>query len=96
MSHAYAEIMFNNDVDNRCMSRRCIYVVIRGIWEFCKQCKCQMSYPRGNICEQTVMSRTFKPGNGDDDACQMPCYNLYDNSKDEDGVAIRVSTFYAL
>ncbi|AMB48605.1 per os infectivity factor 0 (p74) protein [Glossina pallidipes salivary gland hypertrophy virus] len=88
MSHVYVEIMYNGDFrDNRWIEKdRCIYVAIRGTRKFCEQCRCQINYPRGNYCQEKDMPRTFKSGNSDVDACQMACYNLYEHSKDEDGV----------
>ncbi|WBR61443.1 baculoviridae P74 like protein [Drosophila suzukii associated hytrosavirus 1] len=82
MSHTYIEISYNNDLtDNEDIPwYRKIRFIVRSRKSFCSQATCQSHYPRGNTCRPKDEPRIFKTGDNDMEACQVSCYNLYENS----------------
>lgn len=81
-SHVNVEIRHNKSLNNKQenLVDSNIYVRLIGSKEFCKQVRCNASYPRGMTCKPDTDPLTYKSGDGDVYACQAPCFQLYPES----------------
>ncbi|AQQ79983.1 hypothetical protein LbFV_ORF63 [Leptopilina boulardi filamentous virus] len=72
--HPFKDIMKNV---KKQFIKNCIYVRLKSSKIFCKKCKCNLHYPRGNTCNKQDDLIFFKSGNSDLTACETSCFNLY-------------------
>lgn len=81
-SHVHLEIHANQELskNNEAIQDECIYVRLKGSKIFCQQTRCNIFYPRGNVCTKTDEPKIFKSGNTDIIACQPACFNIFEGN----------------